>query len=472
MVRAGERLNISATAGRAASAALDTPVEAVVQASKASVTEVCSGPSGEGWWARALACTPGGVHSNVRLAGPQVFIDRGQGAWLWDTDGNDYVDYLLGQGPNFLGHAPAQVLDAVEVACRKGLLFAGQHPLEVQAAELLLDSLGWAELVRFGVSGTESVQAALRLARAATGRTLVVRFEGQYHGWLDNVLTSWGTDGSWGPASAGQLSSHLVDFRILPWNDPDALAAALEREPIAAVLMEPMMINAGVIPPAPGYLERVRELCTAHGTVLIFDEVISGFRLALGGAAERFGVTPDLATYGKAMAGGWPVSALAGRAELMERFGTGEVNHSGTFNSSVMAMAATTATLTSLRDDPPYARVEAHGQALINGIRALGARHGVPLHVQGLPVAFHLSFGESDATDYRSLQQLDLARYDAFAGALVAHGIWVARRGIWYVSAAHGPTELEATLSRVDATMADPQSRVDRRRGCAGAPGE
>lgn len=403
---------------------------------------------------RALASTPGGVHSNVRLAGPQRFIDRASGAWMWDSDGNDYVDYLLGQGPNFLGHAPPQVLDAVDAACRRGLLYAGQHRLEVQAAELVLDAVGWAEMVRFGVSGTESVQAALRLARAATGRSKIIRFEGHYHGWLDNVLTAWSPDGAWGPASVGQLASHLDDFIVLPWNDVEVLAAALQREDVAAVLMEPIMINAGVIEPKPGYLEGVRQLCTAHGAVLIFDEVISGFRLAPGGASQRFGVAPDLATYGKAMAGGWPVSALAGRAELMQRFGTGEVNHSGTFNSSVMATAATVATLTSLREDPPYPRVQEHGQALIDGIRALGVSHGVPLHVQGVPAAFHVSFGEQDATDFRTLQQLDLARYSRLAGALVEHGIWVAGRGVWYVSAAHGPDELDAALSRFDKSLA------------------
>jgi glutamate-1-semialdehyde 2,1-aminomutase len=217
--------------------------------------------------------------------------------------------------------------------------------------------------------------------------------------------------------------------------------------------MEPVMINAGVIEPLPGYLESVRQLCDDHGAVLIFDEVISGFRLGLGGAAKRYGVSPDLATYGKAMAGGWPASALAGRAELMELFGTGKVNHSGTFNGSVMAMAATVATLDVLRHDPPYEKVTEHGSALMDGIRGLGSEYGVSLHVQGMPAAFHVSFGEADVTDYRTLQKLDLSRYRAFANSLVEHGIWVADRGVWYVSASHGPKELEAALSRFDRTL-------------------
>lgn len=405
--------------------------------------------------ARALARVPGGVHSNVRLGGPKAFIKRAKGAWLWGVDGEDYVDYLLGQGANFLGHAPDEALRAVEAACRRGMVYGGQHELEVVASELLCDALGWADMVRFGVSGTESVQAALRLARAVTSRTKVIRFEGHYHGWLDNVLMAQ-RDGAWSTASAGQLASHLQDFVVLPWNDEQALADALaESGDIAAVIMEPVMINAGVIKPRPGYLQRVRELCTQCGAVLIFDEVISGFRLGLGGAAGWFGVTPDLATYGKAMAGGWPVSALAGRAALMERFGTGEVNHSGTFNASVMAMAATTATVTRLTGNPPYQAIDRHGTALMAGIRALGMKHGVSLHVQGFPAAFHVSIGEADVTDYRTLQQLDLARYAQLTQALISNGVWVASRGVWYVSASHGPAELDAVLARFDKALAD-----------------
>jgi glutamate-1-semialdehyde 2,1-aminomutase len=401
-----------------------------------------------------MARTPGGVHSNVRLASPRVFIERARGAWLWDVDGKDYVDYLLGQGPNFLGHAPPVVLAAVETACRNGLIYGGQHPLEVAAAEAFCDAVGWAEMVRFGVSGTESVHAALRLARAATGREKVVRFQGHYHGWLDDVLIAE-RNGVWGPASAGQPVSHLADLIVLPWNDHDAVTDVLAHDGagIAAVIMEPVMINSGVIEPRPGYLEHVRELCTKHGVVLIFDEVISGFRLALGGAAAYYGVTPDLATYGKAMAAGWPVSALAGRADLMKLFGTGEVNHSGTFNSSVMAMAATAATIGELHERPPYEMVVKHGTALMNGIRELGERHGLPLHVQGLPAAFHCSFGTEDATDYRSLSRLDGDRYAELATALVEQGIWVTARGVWYVSASHGHEELEAVLTRFELAL-------------------
>ncbi len=403
---------------------------------------------------RARRCVPGGVHSNVRLDAPPMFFARGEGAWLWDVDGNDYVDYLLGQGPAFLGHAPPAVTDAVERACRTGMVFGAQHPLEIEASELFCDMVGWAEMVRFGSSGTEMVQAAIRAARAATGRRLFVRFEGHYHGWLDNVLLAVGDDGA-RLASVGQPPEALDESITLPWNDVSAVEAALARrgDDIAAVLMEPMMVNAGAICPLPGYLEGVRSLCDRYETVLIFDEVITGFRLGRGGAAERFGVTPDLATYGKALAGSWPVGALAGRRALMEPFGTGEVNHSGTFNANVMAMAAVTATVRTLRDEPPYAEIERVGERLMKELGDLGAELGV--RVQGLPMAFHVTFArdEGDVTDYRSLQRRDAGRYRRLAQLLVDEGVWVASRGIWYVSAAHRDREVDVTLERAAAAM-------------------
>jgi glutamate-1-semialdehyde 2,1-aminomutase len=404
---------------------------------------------------RAVKLTPGGVHSNVRLSGPRIFLDRGEGAWIWDVDGKNYVDYLLGQGPNFLGHAPQQVNQAVAKACDRGQVYGAQHELEIQAGELFLDTLGWPDMVRFGVSGTEMVQAALRLARAATGRPKFIRFEGHYHGWLDNVLLATAADGSPIPASQGQLDHHLQDSFILPWNDLDVIARTLTEhgDRVAAIIMEPFMCNSGSIAPRPGYLEGVRDLCDRHGVVLIFDEVITGFRLSSGGASQRFGVTPDLATYGKAMAGGWPAAALAGKGELLERFANG-VAHAGTFNASVMSCAAVAATLTSLSDEPPYERVEAHGEALMAGISELAVSHDLPLRVQGLGMAFHVSFGDAEPVfDLQGLLGLDLARYSELSRTLIDHGIWVTGRGICYVSAAHAEAELAAALERFDAAL-------------------
>ncbi|GAA2619983.1 glutamate-1-semialdehyde 2,1-aminomutase [Dactylosporangium fulvum] len=410
--------------------------------------------------ARAAAVLPGGVNSNVRLAASRTFFERGSGPRLWDVDGNEYVDYLLGQGPAFLGHAHPQVNAAVTAAVSRGMVFGAQHALEVEAVEKLLAAIGWADMARLGVSGTEAVQAALRLARAATGRRRVIGFAGQYHGWLDTVLMAHGPDGP-RPGSAGQPPEYLADWLITPFNDSVALERQFSAHPgeIAAVILEPMMCNSGAIAPQPGFLERLRELCTANGTVLIFDEVVTGFRLAFGGAAQRFGVTPDLAIYGKALAGGWPVAAIAGRRELLEQFGTGRVNHSGTFNASVMAAAAVSSTMDVLRQAPPYASVEEHGGALIDGLRELGHRHGVPLNVHGLPAAFHVSFrrdgaAETTVVDHATLQSLDLDRYARFSRTLARHGIWVAGRGIWYCSAAHGQAEHADTLERFDRAIA------------------
>ncbi len=404
---------------------------------------------------RAKQVIPGGVSSNVRLAAPRVFFARGAGPRLWDTDGREYVDYLLGQGPAFLGHGRKEVVDAVAEATRHGMVFGAQHSAEIEAAERVIAALGWPDQVRFGVSGTESVQAALRVARAATRRRRVVRFAGSYHGWIDNVLMNFGGEAP-GPASAGQPADTLGDWHVSPFNDVEAFTDLMDRQgdQVAAVIVEPMMCNFGAIPGEVGFLQALRRLTTAHGSVLIFDEVITGFRLAFGGAAERFGVTPDLAVYGKALAGGWPVSALAGRRDLMERFGTGEVNHSGTFNASVMASAAVNATLTLLADDPPYDRIDDHGQRLMAGLVELGRVHGVPLRAQGLPAAFHVSFGPPEPVcDLAGLDALDLDRYARFAHVLADHGVWVAPRGIWFVSAAHTDAELTDVVERVDRAL-------------------
>lgn len=404
-----------------------------------------------------LACglTPGGVHSNVRLTGPRVFLERGKGSRLYDVDGNDYVDYLLGQGPNFLGHAPDAVLDAVAEACRDGMIFGAQHELEIDAAAAVLDAVGWADQMRFAMTGTEAVQAAIRAARAHTGRELFVRFAGQYHGWMDNVLVKVGEDGSAQRASAGQMDSHLHDSVMLPWNDLGAVEQVFDEraDEIAAVITEPVMLNSGAIEAGPGYLAGLRELCDRHGVVLIFDEVISGFRVALGGAVERYGVTPDLATYGKALAGGFPVAAFAGSEQLMRGFGDARINHSGTFNASVMACAATAATIGVLTDDPPYERLETLGTRLQDGLRALADEHDLDLHIQGLPMAFHVGFGSGPVTDYASLQKLDLAEYDRFSRVLVEHGVWVTGRGIWYVSASHSDVDVDLTLERASSAM-------------------
>lgn len=412
---------------------------------------------------RARRSLAGGVSSNVRAAERPfpLFFRQAAGATIVDVDGNEYIDYVLGQGPMILGHSHPAVLDAVSRAMRDGQLFAGQHELEVEVAEALVRLVPCAELCRFGVSGSELVQAAMRLARAVTGRTLILRFEGHYHGWFDNVLVNVATPvDQAGPREAprpslgtlGQAASVLGDVLVLPWNDlglVEALFAARGHE-IAAIMTEPMMCNTGAILPAPGFLEGLRRVCDQHGALLFMDEVITGFRLGLGGAQGRLGVTPDLATFAKAMAGGFATSALVGKAVYMERFAR-DVNHSGTFNGNVISMAAAAAAIAELeRDDGAvYRHLDAIGSALIDGIRAIAGRLGLPLLVQGLPAAFHLSFTDLPALgDYRDYAaRCDKERYGQLKLALLRRGVRVLDRGVWYVSAAHTQAHVERTLA-------------------------
>jgi glutamate-1-semialdehyde 2,1-aminomutase len=308
--------------------------------------------------------------------------------------------------------------------------------------------------MRFGSSSTEMVQAALRMARAATGRSLVVRFHGHYHGWLDNIYTrNEGTVAA--PASQGQPASALHDVLVLEWNDIAAFGQLMDAHgsDVAAVIMEPIMLNAGVLAPEPGYLEAVRQICSQHGTVLIFDETISGFRVALGGAAERFGVHPDLAVYGKAMAAGWPCAAIAGRRDLFAGVASGAVTHAGTFNGNTIATAAVLASLDELESGEVYEQIGKVGTALMQSIRDCAEASGLALHIQGLPMAFHASFappGQGPVTRYRDLARSDPDRYARLADALIAERVWVARRGIWYVSAAHTEADVAETLDRAE----------------------
>ena len=395
---------------------------------------------------RALTYMPGGVNSNVRLETANWFFERGAGAWLWDADGGDYVDYAIGMGALFLGHSNPAVLEAVRRSAERGTVYGAQHPLEVEAAESLLQAVQWADRVRLGASGSEAVHAVLRLARAATGRTKIVRFTGHYHGWLDNILVPLDATAA-RPASPGQPPTAIEDLLVLPWNSAEALTSLISEQydEVAAVIMEPVMLNSGATEPAPGYLQLARELCSRHGIVLVFDEVITGFRVALGGAVQRYSVVPDLATYGKAMAGGWPVAALAGRAEYMDLFAKG-VNHSGTFNGSTMACAAVSATIETLRGNPPYEEVEQYGSELMGALPPIAKDCGVAVKIEGLPVAFSVTLDTSSDSESSPIRRQAAAQ--RLHTALAEAGIWTTTRGLWFVSAAHRDDELAATLTR------------------------
>lgn len=403
----------------------------------------------------------GGVSSNFRLgmAPTPLVFDRGEGPYLYDVDGNELIDYYLAMGPMILGHSPKSVRDAAAAQLDRGLLYAGQTDVEAEAARMICAMVPCAERMRFASSGSEVDQAAIRLARAATGRMTIIKFEGHYHGWFDNVLWSNApTLEAAGPEDApnrvagslGQDKNAGLHIEVLSWNDLAAVERRLEKGDVAGVIMEPAMCNAGSIKPAPGYLEGVRAACTKHGTILIFDEVITGFRVGPGGAQKLFGVTPDIATFAKAIANGFPVAAIAGRADILDLFAKG-VLHGGTFNAQPVAMAATVATLKELTPEL-YATIAKRGTRLMDGIRTELSAAGIKAVVTGFPQIFHVAFGiDKPARNYRDLVPMDRPRYVKFTTALLRHGVRALERGAWFMSIAHDDAVVDRTLEAVAA---------------------
>ncbi len=403
----------------------------------------------------------GGVNSNFRLGmaeGPLVF-SHGDGPYLIDADGNRLIDYYCGMGATILGHTPPGVIAAVQAQAEKGILFAGQTEVEFEAARLLCDRIPSAERLRFASSGSEAAHAAVRIARAATGRRTVIKFEGHYHGWFDTILWSAAPPlDAAGPAeapipvpgSAGQDTADAAGLEVMGWNDLPAIEARLARGDVAALLMEPAMCNQGAIPPAPGYLEGVRAACTRHGTVLVFDEVITGFRLHPSGAQALYEVTPDLSIFAKAIANGFPVAAVLGRADLLDLVVTGGVVHGGTYNAQPVTMAALVATQQALTPER-HARACELGLRLQEGVRAALARAGLTAQVTGFPLMFHVALGlHEPARCYRDVAAADKAAYVRFAQALLRRGVRVLERGAWFVSLEHDDAVIDATLAAVE----------------------
>lgn len=407
---------------------------------------------------------PGGVNSTFRSGvrpHPLVF-ESASDARLVDLDGNELIDYVLGMGPMFLGHSPQSVISAARAQLGNSILVAGQTEAEYTAAELVVDMVPSAEAVRFSTSGTEAVQTALRVTRAATGRTKILKFEGHYHGWLDNVLWSTAPDPAVaGPADApvpvpgseGQLPTS--DIVVLPWNRLDLVTERLAAGDVAAVIMEPVMFNHAGILPRPDYLAGVRRACDDTGTLLIFDEVITGFRVSPGGAQDILGVMPDLTVLGKAIANGFPVAALAGRTGLMELIGSQRVLHGGTYNTQSVSMAATVATLREIRSGRPHEHVDGVGGGLMAGLRHAFDEAGRAATIVGFPAVFNVRFGAPDAVDYRDFLAADRAAYADFALRMLHRGVRILPRGTWFVSSAHTEADSEATLEFVRAALRD-----------------
>jgi glutamate-1-semialdehyde 2,1-aminomutase len=390
-------------------------------------------------WQRAQRALAGGVSSafRARAVPHPLYFERGWGPRLTDVDGNTYIDYTLAWGPLILGHAHPAVERAVAEQLRRGWTYGAQHEREIRVAERIVELVPCAEQVCFSNTGTEAVQVALRIARGFTGRDRVIRFEGHYHGWLE--------------PSPGTL--------ILPWNSAAAVEQALAEHgrQVAALILEPILCNGGCILPAPGYLEALRELTLRHGALLIFDEVITGFRVALGGAQQLYSVTPDLATFGKAAAAGFPLSVIAGRAEIMAVVASGKVLHGGSFNGNPVVLAAAEAALEELsRDDGAALRhAAAFGRRLREGLVQAAARQAVPVTINGVDTVFRLTFGdEGPATDARGLVAPPRGRLGAFLAAVLEDGLYLLPDGRWYISTVHGPAELEETLAAAEQAFA------------------
>ena len=417
------------------------------------------------------ACTvlAGGVSSNFRYHPIPVplAIERGEGPHLWDADGNRYIDYVSGNGPAFLGHSPEPVLDAVRASLETGQAFTTVHAGEIALAQRIRKIVPCAELVRFDTSGTQVDQIAMRLARHHTGRTRVVKFEGHYHGWADNIFASVAPElNRAGPRdhpevlaqSSGQPDNIRDNLIVQPFNDIAVLEETLSRHgaETAAIVVEPVACNCGVIEPVPGYLEALRRLCDQHGIVLIFDEVITGFRVALGGSQQRYGVTPDVAVFAKAMASGFPLAAVAGSSTIMEGVTRGAV-HGGTYNGITSSIAAGIATLDMLAADGAaiYDKVERDGQRLMAGLAECGQRRGVPLHVQGVGAIFSTVFTDTPPlVDYRDYKATDTPMREAFIQGLQDRGVRVTLRGTWFVPAVLSDDDIDQTLDAADAALA------------------
>jgi len=415
---------------------------------------------------RALELLPGGVNSPVRamqaIARDPVFVARGSGSRIWDADGNEYVDWVGSWGPLILGHAHPAVVEAVIAAARNGTTFGAATEGEVSLAAEVAARIPSVQMLRMTSSGTEATMSALRLARAVTGREQVLKFSGAYHGHVDGLLAEAGsglaTQGI--PASPGVPAAAARATVIVPWNEPDALRAATEEHRLAAIIAEPVPANMGVVPPAPGFLELLREQADAAGALLVFDEVITGFRIGRGGAQERFRVVPDLTIMGKVVGGGLPAAAYGGSRELMRRIApAGDVYQAGTLSGNPLAVAAGLATL-ELLDAGAYDRLEAVTVRLADGLREAAAQSGRPVVVQQVPGLLTVFFTADPVTGYSGAVACDRDAYGSWCRALLARGVYppASQFEAWFPSLAHTDADLDRTVSAAAEAFAEVRS--------------
>jgi glutamate-1-semialdehyde 2,1-aminomutase len=406
---------------------------------------------------QAARVIPGGVNSPVRafraVGGTPRFIVKGHGAWVEDADGRRYVDYVESWGALLFGHAQAEIVEAAVEAARRGTSFGAPTELEVRLAERIVGMVPSIDEVRLVSSGTEACMSAVRLARGVTGRSLLVKFDGCYHGHADGLLAAAGSGvATFGlPGTEGVTPGAAADTIVVPYNDPAAVEQAFSRqgEQIAAVIVEPVAANMGVVPPGPGFLEGLRALTSDHGALLIFDEVITGFRLARGGAQQLFGVAPDLTTLGKIMGGGFPCAAFGGRRELMEHLApVGPVYQAGTLSGNPVAVAAGLAALDMVERLDPYPDLRDRADRLTEGLASTFGASSSVYSVNRVESLFSVFFGRGQVADYADARAADHGRYARFFHAMLDEGVHLPPSGYeaWFVSTAHGDEEIDRTL--------------------------
>jgi glutamate-1-semialdehyde 2,1-aminomutase len=406
---------------------------------------------------RAVGRMPGGVNSPVRafrsVGGDPLFMERGEGSSIFDVDGNSYVDYVMSYGPLVLGHTHPAVIAAIEDTARKGTTFGSPTELEVELAELVCEAVPSVEMVRMTNSGTEATMSAIRLARGFTGRERILKFDGNYHGHGDALLVSAGSGvATLGlPDSPGVTKGAARDTAVLPFNDLDAVEELFGREgeSFAAVILEPVAGNMGCVPPGQGYLEGLREVTSEYSTVLIFDEVMTGFRLSRGGAQERYGVTPDLTCLGKIIGGGLPVGAYGGRREIMERVApSGSIYQAGTLSGNPLAMAAGLATLRATHESGFYERLEELGERWRSGMSEAASDGDLPFAINQVGSMVSIFFNGGPVTDFASAAVSDTAAFRDFFWHMISRGVYLApsQYEAGFISTAHSEEDLEWTF--------------------------
>ncbi len=412
-------------------------------------------------FAQAKQLLPGGVDSPVRafksVGGQPLFIERGEGPYLVDVDGNRFIDYVLSWGPLILGHAHPDVVAALEDAVRKGTSYGAPSPLEIELARLVTELMPNIEMVRFVNSGTEATMSALRLARAYTNRNKIIKFQGCYHGHADLLLVQAGSGvATLGlPDSPGVPPATVQDTLVARYNDLDSVQALFEQFPdeIAAVIIEPVAGNMGVVPPAEGFLQGLRELTTAYGALLIFDEVMTGFRVHLGGAQTLYGIQPDLTALGKVIGGGLPVGAYGGRREIMEMIApVGPVYQAGTLSGNPLAMTAGIVTLRKLAEPGVWETLEARTQRLTEGIALAAQAARIPIYQTRVGTMFAAFFTEGTVTDWDSASASDTSRFARYFQAMLEQGIYIAPSQFeaGFMSLAHDEAAIDATVAAAE----------------------